>query len=75
MRVLQKSEENNEWCNILAQLKTYLKYKTTSLMQISETTNHKGLSVLGIYFKAHHVTHTFATVYLSRYWRVMLEVW
>ena len=33
--VLQKSEENNEWCNILAQLKTYLKYKTTSQMHSS----------------------------------------
>lgn len=41
MTVLQKSEENNEWCNVLAQLKTYLKYETTSQMLGSETTNHQ----------------------------------
>lgn len=35
MTVLQKPEENNEWCNILAQLKTYLKYKTTAQMLCS----------------------------------------
>lgn len=66
MMGLQKNEGNNEWCNNLAQLKTYLKYKTTSQMFSTKATNHQGpeyQKFISWHIRLYKHTQAFVTVY------------